>query len=260
MRTDRNTDITQNIFLLGDGAVIDWHPRIIDSRMNHAEGVSLWCPTIVVDGFGPVTLTRCIDFVDGNDFPFFRFGKHIAVMKTPPGSSITAKSLAFVIRVSTGSGSNIDNPNFKNITRLSAFYSYWSGTNMHAGSTAGTNLRIHRASTTSVDTFALSIPMKNTFSTGVTFYHPFCIIVGMMGECFHGDKITGLYFNGRLGILAEITPENRFRCGRNVIVHLAGCVSIDGSISASGKAHGRHGHAHSAERGGTTANKSVTDK
>ncbi len=158
-------------------------------------------------------------------------------MKAPPGSGITAKGLTFVIRVATRSGGDINYAHLKNIAGLSAFDAYWSGTDMHAGSTTCSNLGIHRASTTSIDTFALGIPMKNTFCAGVTFYHPFSIIVGMMGECFHGDKITGLDFNGRLGILAEITPENCFRGGRNVIVHLARCVSINWCIGACGKTH-----------------------
>ena len=70
-------------------------------------------------------------------------------------------------------------------------------------------LAVNRTGTTAVDAFALPVPIEHRFGTGIALDHPFGVVIGVMGEGFQRQEITGVDFQQRCEVLAEITPMHR---------------------------------------------------
>src|SRR5262249_8904134 len=91
MRPDRNAHVLQDIVVFLDARVINRHARIIDSLVDDAERIGLWCPAEIVDSLSPISLTTGVDFIDRADLAWLRFRNQILILEAPPRRRIAAE-------------------------------------------------------------------------------------------------------------------------------------------------------------------------
>src|ERR1700758_4946427 len=90
--------------------------------MDHAEGIALWRPTVVVDRTRVSGGAHCrrfrVDLVDGDDFARLRFRQQLAIVKAPPRSRIAAEGAAMELGIRATPRAIIENAHFEHVAGL----------------------------------------------------------------------------------------------------------------------------------------------
>src|SRR5690242_7004417 len=138
--------------------MVDRHPRIINDRMNNAEGIRLRHPAVVVHRPRAIALSRSVDVIDRHDLPLFRFFADVVVLEAPPCGSVAAKGFPPMGRICTWARTHVDEANLQYVARLCASHRYGSRANVYAETASRADLVIHRTRATAVNILLLLVP------------------------------------------------------------------------------------------------------
>ena len=207
--------------VLLDGRVIDGDTGIVDGLVHHAEGIGLWRPLEIINGLRPVAFAGRVDLVDRDHFARLGLGQQVLVVKPPPCGGVAAESLAAVLRIGAGSGSDVDDAQLDHVAFLRPADEDRAGADMHAKAFAGAaseQRSIHWPGAASVDTLFVLGPQEHAFGAGVALHHAFGVVIGVVSQCLDGDEVAGIDFDRRFQFLAEIAPMDGVGIGGQMVI------------------------------------------
>src|SRR5271168_47926 len=142
-------------------------------------------------------------------------------MIAPPDRAVATETAAGEVRRLAGTGHDVENFNFQDITWGGTFDRHRTGADMHAEPFAGPAPvygRVHWSGTAAVDGLVLPGPGHDVFSCGIARHHARPVIGGVLRQRLDGDDVAGADGEDRRQGFAEIAPMHAACVQRDMVM------------------------------------------